>query len=214
MFSRRLIEIASLIPLASNVIDVGCDHGLLDIYLTLNRKCKCIASDVNENCLSQACENIKKFGLTNEIEVVQSDGLENVKYNKNDYIVIAGMGTDTILKILDKKKNIDHLIIQSNTDLTLLREELSDNYSIEDEKIIKERGIYYVIIKFKKGAKSYNDSDYIIGPIIKKQKEGIYKEYKEYLLKKYTDIYENVKDTSLNRRLEVGRIVKIIKKYL
>lgn len=212
MFSKRLIEIASLIPIKSKVFDIGCDHGLLDIYLTLNRKCKCVASDINENCLKQARENIKKFGLAKEIEVKQSNGLENISYNKEDIIVIAGMGTSTILEILNDTI-ADNIIIQSNTDLTELREELSDNFYIEDEKIVKERGIYYVIMKIKRGTKRYNDSDYIIGPIIKKKDEGIYTEYKEFLLNKYNKIYESVKNTNLNKRLEINRIIKIIKKY-
>ena len=212
MFSKRLIEIASLIPLKSNVIDVGCDHGLLDIYLTLNRKCKCIASDVNENCLEQATSNIKKFGLEGEIDVVLSDGLKNIEYNEDDYVVIAGMGTSNILEIL-KDAKVNNLIIQSNTDLTELREELSDDFYIEDEKVVKERGLFYVIIKLKRGRKRYNDSDYIIGPIIKNKDKGVFKEYKKAMLNKYLNIYENVKKTSLNRRLEIGRIIKILKKY-
>ena len=31
--SKRLETIASLVPINSKVIDIGCDHGLLDIYL-------------------------------------------------------------------------------------------------------------------------------------------------------------------------------------
>lgn|SRR5574344_552911 len=212
MFSKRLIEIASLVPLKSNVIDVGCDHGLLDIYLTLNRKCKCVASDINENCLKQAKTNIKKFGLTDEIEIVLSDGLSNINYTKDDVVVIAGMGTSTILEILNNTI-ADSIIIQSNTDLTELREELSDNFYIEDEKIVKERGIYYIIMSLKRGTKRYSDADYIIGPIIKNENNGIYKDYKEHLLAKYNKIYESVKNTNLNKRLEIGRIIRIIKKY-
>ena len=63
MFSKRLLEIASLVPVHSTVVDVGCDHALLDIYLTLHRNCNCTASDINENCLKSARENIKKYSL-------------------------------------------------------------------------------------------------------------------------------------------------------
>ena len=59
--STRLATIASLIPLNSNIIDVGCDHALLDIYLYQNKMAKkIIASDINENALSNAKTNIKK----------------------------------------------------------------------------------------------------------------------------------------------------------
>ena len=33
ILSKRLETIASLIPLGASVIDIGCDHALLDIYL-------------------------------------------------------------------------------------------------------------------------------------------------------------------------------------
>ncbi len=36
MISKRLESIASLIPNNSRVIDVGCDHALLDIYLAMD----------------------------------------------------------------------------------------------------------------------------------------------------------------------------------
>ena len=58
--SKRLEEISSLVPLKARVVDIGCDHGLLDIYLYQNGiVSKIIASDINENALSNAKENIK-----------------------------------------------------------------------------------------------------------------------------------------------------------
>ena len=35
---NRLKRIADFIPSDSYILDVGCDHALLDIYLALNRK--------------------------------------------------------------------------------------------------------------------------------------------------------------------------------
>ena len=210
MFSKRLLEIASLVPVHSTVVDVGCDHGLLDIYLTLHRNCKCTASDINENCLKSARENIKKYSLTEKIKVVTSDGLDNVKYKKSDYIIIAGMGTNTILKILENH-DLDNVIIQTNTDLFDFRETITDNYIIEDEKVVKERGIYYVIMKLRKGYKNYKYEDYIVGPIIKNRPE--YEEYRNYLLEKYEVIYNSIPTKNFNKKLEFRLIVKSIKKY-
>ena len=34
--SKRLEAVATLVDVGKRVIDVGCDHGYLDIYLTLN----------------------------------------------------------------------------------------------------------------------------------------------------------------------------------
>ena len=212
MFSKRIIELADLVPMKSTVIDVGCDHALLDIYLTSNRRCKCTASDINPKCLKSASENIKKFGLENKIKVVESDGLKNIEYNDDDFIVIAGMGTSTILDIL-KDNHSNNLIIQSNKDLVKLREELLDNFYVEDEKIVKERGIYYVLTKLKRGHKGYNYADYLIGPTIKNKNDGLYLEYKKMLYVKYKNIYDNIKNLNLNKRLEILRILRILKKY-
>ena len=53
--SKRLEAISSLIPKKSNIIDIGCDHGLLDIYLYQNKiVTKVIASDINENAINNA----------------------------------------------------------------------------------------------------------------------------------------------------------------
>ena len=210
MFSKRLIEIASLVPVHSTVVDVGCDHGLLDIYLTLNRNCTCTAADINENCLKQAKDNFKKYSLTNKIKTVLSDGLTNVEYNKEDVIIIAGMGTNTILKILEEH-DLENVIVQTNTDLVTFREAITDKYIIEDERVVKERGIYYVIMKLKKGTKNYKFEDYLLGPIIKKTAK--YNDYHEHLLNKYTDIYNNVPKSQVNKKLEYRLYIKTIKKY-
>lgn len=210
MFSKRLLEIASMVPVHSTVVDVGCDHALLDIYLTLHRNCKCTASDINENCLKSARENIKKYSLVDKIKVVKSDGLDDVKYNKNDYVIIAGMGTNTILRIL-KNHKVDNIVIQTNTDIFEFRETITDDYIIEDEKVVKEKGIYYVIMKLKRGTKNYKFEDYIVGPIIKNKKE--YADYRYFLLNKYNEIYNSIPASNINKKLEFRLIVKSIKKY-
>ena len=38
--SKRLAAIASFVPQNAKILDVGCDHGLLDIYLFQNNQAK------------------------------------------------------------------------------------------------------------------------------------------------------------------------------
>ena len=77
--SKRLEAISSLIPKNSNIIDIGCDHGLLDIYLYQKKMCnKIIASDVNENALNSAVNNIKKYHLEKSIETRLGNGLDTI----------------------------------------------------------------------------------------------------------------------------------------
>ena len=56
--SKRLKEIAAYVEKDSYVLDVGCDHALLDIYLIRENICKkTMASDIHEGPLKKAKEN-------------------------------------------------------------------------------------------------------------------------------------------------------------
>ena len=184
MLSKRLETVASLVT-TDSVIDVGCDHGYLDIYLTL-KGIKCLATDVSENALRVAIDNFKKYNL--DIPALCTDGLNGIDIKKTDTIVISGMGTDTIMKILNKDINND-LVISSNNHLERLRRYIvSIGYFIDKEVFVMENNKPYVIIKFKKGKMNYTDFDYIIGPIIKD------KDYFDYLINKYIRILNYIPD--------------------
>ena len=91
--------------------DIGCDHGLLSIYLANKySNINIIASDVNSNALSSAISNIKNSGLEDIIETRLGNGLDVVSPDEIDTVVIAGMGSNTITGILkyakDKLKNV------------------------------------------------------------------------------------------------------------
>ena len=66
MLSKRLFEISKLVPKKCNVIDIGCDHALLDLYLAKSRNIKCIAIDIRENIINNVKEVVKKEKLENK----------------------------------------------------------------------------------------------------------------------------------------------------
>lgn len=192
--SKRLQAVATLVDVGKKVVDVGCDHAYLDIYLTLNNENKCIATDINKNALNIAIKNIEKYNLTDKIEVKLTDGLTDIKVNKKDNIVICGMGTHTILDILKTNKLSDTLIISSNNDIDILRREIVNlGYFIDSEIFIIDKGKPYIIIKFKEGYKKYNENDYIFGPILKYNPQ-----YKKYIIKKYKKIIKQISITKIN----------------
>jgi len=206
--SKRLEAISSLIPINSNVIDIGCDHALLDIYLYQQKIAnKIIASDINENALNNAKDNIKKNKLERKIETRLGNGLDILQENDNiDTIVISGMGAHTAIGIiknnLDKLKKINTIIIQSNTKLMFLRKEITKlNYMIDNEIIIKDSNKIYTIIKFVKGNKHYSKRDLYFGPTLLKTNTNI---FQEYIRKEFQ---------KLNIRLKVLPKSNIIEKY-
>ena len=216
--SNRLKTISDLIKDGSKVIDIGCDHALLDIYLTIYKNCNCIASDVNDNVLKISNENVSKYNLNDKIKVIKSNGIENIDVKGDEYIVIAGMGTNTILEILsnDKFKNNNNLIIQTNNNLDLFRKKIKTfSYYIEDEKIVFENKKYYVIMYLKKGKRKYKKIEYILGPkILSNLDLSLRTEYLNYILQKYEYIYSQLPKYKFIERIKINKIKKKLKKYI
>ena len=211
--SKRLSAIADMVSQNDNIIDIGCDHALLDIYLT-NKGINCTASDINKNALDIAKKNIEKHGLKNKINIVQSDGLENINIKKNDVLVISGMGASTIEHILsnNKLKLIDKIIIQSNNDLYELRKMMiQKHFYIVDEKIIYEKDKYYVIICFKRGYHKYKDIELYLGPCILSNRifENIH--YLEYIYEKEKFKLDKIPIKQFKNKIKQYLIVKKIR---
>lgn len=138
----RLQAIADLIEENSKIIDIGADHGLLDIYLAKYKNCSCLATDISAKCIEKAIENANKYQVSIKTKV--TDGLEGINLN-DEIIIISGMGTRLIKRILNKKITND-LIILSHTNIEELKEFLEDiNYKIIKEITAKEKKEYKII---------------------------------------------------------------------
>ena len=201
---NRLKAVATLVDMKKRVIDVGCDHAYLSICLTLNNENKVIATDINKNALENAKKNIKRFHLSRKIATKLTDGLKGINVRSDDNIVICGMGTHTILQILETNKLSNTLIISSNNDIELLREKVIDKgYYIDSEIFIIENNIGYVIIKFLKSYKKYTKKDILYGPILRKNSA-----YKNYLVNNYKKILKNIPKKKIFVRLKYRLIIK------
>ena len=214
--SKRLEAISSLIPNNSKIIDIGCDHGLLDIYLYQQKKCnKIIASDINESALNNAKDNIKKNKLEKEIETRLGNGLDTLKENDNiDTIVISGMGAHTVVGILknnlDKLKEIETIIIQSNTKIEFLRKEVTRlNYKIDDEVLIEDNKKIYTIIKFIKGKKKYSKKELYFGPILLKKNTKLFQMNNKKELDKLKLLLKMMPKNKMIDRYKIKRKIKM-----
>ena len=158
--------------------------------------------NISSNALKQGIKNIKKYNLDNYIETRLGNGLNVL--NNNDYIdtiIISGMGTYTILDILNNKylENINKLIIQSNKDYDILREEVCNlGFNIDKEEVILDKDKIYINIVFIKGKSKLSKEEIIYGT-----KDMINKEiYYKYLLDKYNKIYLLSKDIKLKEKID------------
>lgn len=214
--SSRLKLISEFVPLNSKIMDIGCDHGLLDIYLYQNKIVKkIIASDINFSALNNAIENIKANKLEKEIETRLSDGLENIHAEDEiDTLVIAGMGSNTIVNMLKKDiKKLDKIktiIIQSNTKLEFLRSEIVKlNYYIADEAIVEDNKKIYIVIKFIKGRRKYTKKELYFGPILLSTKSLVFQKYTKDNLKKLQCILSSVPKNKILLRYKIKKEIHL-----
>lgn len=216
---NRLKRITDFIPSDSYILDVGCDHALLDIYLALNRNnVKLIASDINENPLKIAKENIKKYNLEDEITLEKADGVSKIN-DEVDTVVIAGMGTSTINDIINndlkKLKNVKKIIISSHTYSFELRENMNKKgFKIIDEAVVFDKGKYYEIIVYSNGYEKLSKLDMKYGPIISKRKDEITKAYFNERYLKLIEIYKKIPNGNKKLKDDLNKKIKEIKKFL
>lgn len=151
MLDNRLKMCAAMISGDGIVCDVGTDHALLAAYLITTGKCeKVIASDINEGPLESARKTVEKYGISEKVDLVLSDGLKNVNGVGVTDIVIAGMGGETIAKILGECEfELDgiRLILQPMTKAEVLRKWLTDyGFKIVSENGVSEGEKLYTVI--------------------------------------------------------------------
>lgn len=217
--SKRLKAISEFIEGNEKIIDIGCDHALLDIYIYENfENVNIIASDIHEGAIKSANKNIEKYNLTGKIDIRMGDGLTVANKNEIDTILISGMGYNTIVKILsdsDKMENIEKIIIQSNTDIVKLRKSIIKlGYKITREKLVEDKDIIYTIIEFKKGKEKYNYEELYFGPYLIKNKDDLFYEYYNKKLLKYENLLLQLPSTSVVSRIHHMNLIKIIKKEI
>lgn len=206
--SKRLKCIADMVDNNSVMADIGCDHALLDIYLSQNNVIKkSIACDITIGALDQAKKNIAINGIKN-IETRLGDGLDVIEDSDDvNTIVMSGLGDQKITNILsnniNKLETINCIIIQSNTGAHKIRKYVTSiGYYILDETLVKERNIIYTVIKFIKGKKNYNKKELFFGPIILENKNDLFNE----LLNNYKN-----KNNYIIKRLPKSKFIKKIK---
>ena len=168
--NKRLEAIASLVQNGRGLVDVGTDHGQLPVQLALRAYPGALyASDIKEGPLAAARTTAKKAGLSDRIHFLLCDGLALCPPEEIDTIVIAGMGGDMIVKILDEAEwcmdRRYRLLLQPMTKPEVLRYWLVNNeFAIESETIVEEGKLLYQILCARFGGNTIlSDAELFIG---------------------------------------------------
>ncbi len=151
MLNPRLLACAAYVS-GTMVCDVGTDHALLAVHLIEQGIAKrVIASDIGEGPLAAADRTIRKHGLSAKIQTILSDGLVNVPPEGLTDIIIAGMGGETMVHILETcpfSLEGMNLILQPMSKADLLRKWLYEHgFAIESETCVKDGKFLYAVMK-------------------------------------------------------------------
>ena len=147
----RLETIAKLVAAGSTVADIGTDHAYLPVYLVTNNIIpKAIAGDIADGPCQAARNTVSMYGCSQQIEVRRGSGLEILEEGEAQTIVIAGMGSSTMIEILEARPKIAQaakLILQPMTGAEILREWLPlKGWKITEETLVAENNHLYDII--------------------------------------------------------------------
>lgn len=151
--SKRLEAVAGLIKRDGALADVGTDHGYIPIAMVLRGHAeKAIAMDLRTGPLERAREHITAYGLEDRIETRLSDGVSALAENEADSIVVAGMGGELVIHILETGKAVcksaKELILQPQSEIDEVRKYLRENgYQIADEDMVEEEQKYYPMMR-------------------------------------------------------------------
>ena len=155
--SKRLLCCASMVQPGSRVADIGTDHGYLGIYLLQSGAARhVIACDLRKDPLENARRNAKLFGVDGKMELRLSDGLEKIRPDEVDTVVMAGMGGDLIQRILSKcpwrKREGLQFILQPQSAGNVLRRWMcEDGFEIQREEPVQDGHFLYTVMDIRQG---------------------------------------------------------------
>lgn len=147
--SCRLETIAKMVLKDSRVADIGTDHGLVPIFLSENKISEyIICSDISKSSLMKSEHILVDYP---NIHPRLGDGLNVIKKDEVDEVIIAGMGGVLISNILEENieivKNLKGIILQPMQASNFLRKYLYEKYTILEEKVVYEDDRFFEIIK-------------------------------------------------------------------
>ncbi|MEL7603831.1 MAG: class I SAM-dependent methyltransferase, partial [Bacillota bacterium] len=103
ILSGRLKEIIGMVPEAKTVADIGCDHGKVAVSLVKGGKAqRAVCGDISGKSLDKARKLVNASGLSASVVLREGSGLSVLTAGEADVAVIAGMGGELIVRLLDE----------------------------------------------------------------------------------------------------------------
>lgn len=207
--SRRLRQVADYVKPGSRVADIGTDHGFVPVYLAQTGRIRsALAMDVGTGPLSRAIEHIREYELwaaehglkACSVKARLSDGLKELNPGEADTVIIAGMGGELEIRILEEGRHVwdsvNHWILSPQSHLDQVRHYLEDKgFVIMDEAMVKDEGKFYTVISAGRGSMRYRRQiDYLYGAKLLEKREPVLKEYLDKEMRRVLRIHRELEE--------------------
>lgn len=163
---KRLEQIVAMVPPCRTAADIGCDHAYVSIALRERGKAeRVLACDVRPGPLEQAKANISRAGLADSIETRLGDGLQPVQTGEAETVILAGMGGELMLRILEgREADFSRFILSPQSDIAHVREKLlQKGLQWTDEVMLRDEGKYYVVMSLCQGGSGLSGALEVLG---------------------------------------------------
>ena len=154
--SIRLEMVVSFVKPGMSAADVGTDHGHVPVELVRRGVVtRALAMDVRKGPLSKAEENIAAAGLKDKIETRLSDGVRKLAAGEADSVIIAGMGGELVIHILEDGRHVwetvEQWVLSPHSEIHKVREWIWKNsFVIVKEDMVFEEGKFYTVLDVRK----------------------------------------------------------------
>jgi tRNA (adenine22-N1)-methyltransferase len=156
--SRRLESILTLLRPCGVLADICSDHALLALAaVARGQAARAIAIDLNAAPLAAAAANLAAAGLGSAVSLRQGDGLQPLAPGEAEAVVIAGIGAQLAVRLLDaapdRLASARQVIVQPNQQPERVRAWAErSGWHLTDEAVVAEDGRYFHLLAFHPGA--------------------------------------------------------------
>lgn len=154
--SNRLEMVVSFVKDGESAADIGTDHGHVPVELVKRGIVKrALAMDVRKGPLSKAEENIAAAGMKEKVETRLSDGVRKLAAGEADSVIIAGMGGELVIHILEDGRHVwdsvEQWVLSPHSEIHKVREWLwNHGFPIVKEDMVYEDGKFYTVLDVRK----------------------------------------------------------------
>lgn len=222
--TERIAHICAVARRAQVFADVGCDHGYMTEYMLKNGLCeRAYISDISAKSLKKAEKLLAREIAAGRCIPVVADGLDGLP-EPCDFVLIAGLGGEEIIKILERAYLPQHFLFQPMKSSEKLRRYLVErgakielDYTFSEGK--ERRKYYDLILGDAEGGDIYTEREFRFGrnnlsgtpyPFLFQAREELEKTNARLCLA----LQENSREALLKRKTELEEVIGEVERSL